>query len=318
MEQNEKSAPTVVEKEVKVTMPKLEELLEAGVQFGHETQRWHPKMQKFIFGSKNNIHIINASETLNALEKVSAFVVERAALGNLMFVGTKRQSSRIIKDAAIKCGAYFVDQRWAGGLLTNFAEVKKSLHRLNSLEKSFEEGVQDRTKYEVNLMKKEWQKLNRLYSGIKTMESSPTAVVVIDAKFERSALREAKKLRIPVIAVVDTNTNPDLVDYIIPANDDAIKSISIIMNTIADAALLGNKGKGVDHKLRDYSKYEVEITKTAAELKLDEEESFATVPETTESGVRKIRKVSTTKSVKGGESKGILERVQETREKKAK
>lgn len=304
-------------KKFNVVLPSVEELLEAGVQFGHETRRWNPKMAEFIFGSKDKIHVIDVTKSLEALEVALNFLAKSASEGTVIFVGTKNQASEIVRREAIRAGAYFVDQRWAGGLLTNFGVVKQSLKKLNSLEKQFEEGVEGRTKFEVSRMKKEWQNLNRLYSGIKQMENKPTAAVIIDINYEKGALRECKKLGIPVIALVDTNVNPELVNYPIPSNDDAISVIDLMMKTFADAVLEGNNSNGIKHKLVNYSAEEVKIAKTA-----EEEEAEKVTVVSVEADAPKPKELikvpakRTTKSTKA--TGGILERVQKENESKKK
>lgn len=285
------------------TIPATKELLEVGLQFGHESQRWNPKMSKYIYSTKNKIHIIDIHQTEEELQKAANFLVDAASRGHVMFVGTKKQASEIIKEEAIRCGAYFISSRWAGGILTNFPIVKKSLAKLEGLEKSFEEGVQDRTKYEVSVMKKEWERLNRLYEGIKSLTAKPTAIVIVDTRFEKAAVREARKLNIPVVALIDTNCDPDTADYIIPGNDDAIGSIRLVISTLANAVILGNKNNGIKHKLVDYSKVEIKITKTdneveAKELVKEAELEGAKQPESQHSKVPEKRTTRKTK-VKG-------------------
>jgi small subunit ribosomal protein S2 len=296
----------------KVTVPDVKELLKAGVQFGHETKRWNPKMRKYIYGDKNSIHIIDVFKTEELLKKAVVFLEDAASKGQVLFIGTKRQASDIIREEAIRAGAFFIDERWAGGLLTNFQIVKKSLDKLNYIESQLEKGVEDRTKYEVSLMKKEWQRLNRLYSGIKGMVEKPTAVVIIDTNFEKAAVRECKKIGIPIIAIIDTNSDPDSAQYTIPANDDAIASIALLVRTLADAVLRGNKGKGINHKLQDYAKLEVKIIKIEKEVeesvsKLDIVESEDPKPQ------QPSRQLSAPTKSKG-KAKGILERVKEEAE----
>lgn len=301
------------EKKTSVSMPDTKELLKAGTQFGHETKRWNPKMKKYIFGEKNNIHVIDVDKTVEGLKKASDFLSEASANGKILFVGTKKQASDIVREEAIRSGAYFIDARWAGGLLTNFKMIKESLNKLNSLETMFEEGVQDRTKYEVSRMKKEWQKLNRLYSGIKSLSTKPSAVVIVDTNFEKAAVKECKKISIPVVALIDTNSDPETADYVIPANDDAINSIKLVLHTLGDAVLAGNKGEGVAHSLKDYSRVEVKITKNivneekAAEIVGGE---ASTEPSTTKTTVQPKATRSS--------SKGILERVKDEADKEKK
>lgn len=305
----------------KVKVPSIQDLFKAGVQFGHETRRWDPKMKKFIYSSKEGIHIIDIAKTQEKLKKAVEFLVSASERGPVIFVGTKKQATEIVKETAIRSGAHFVNIRWAGGVLTNFKEVKKSLMKLVNHEKQFEEGVVGRTKYEVSLMKKEWAKLSRLYAGVKTLNEKPSAVVVVDAKYERSAIRECRSLHIPVVALVDTNTAPDDIDYVIPGNDDALGSIQIIMDTLADAVFEGNKAKRVVHNLRDYSKVEVVIIKKTAE-ELEEIKANAIQAEkaadnaaTQKSQPKKFisAKNRPAASKSGSASKGILEKVQESK-----
>ncbi len=301
-----------------VKLPTAQELLQAGAQFGHQTKRWNPKMGKYIFGEKNHIHIIDAEKTIKGLEDAVKFLEEAASKGGILFVGSKKQASELVKEEAVRAGAFFINKRWAGGLFTNFAKIKLSLNKLRGLEKGFEEGVKDRTKYEVALMKKEWQKLNRLYSGIKTLETKPTAIVVLDTNFEKSAVKEARKVGVPVVGIVDTNCDPDMVDYVIPANDDAIKSISIVLKTLGDAILVGNKGAGVKHELKDYSKVEVKITKAnevEEEAKIIISDNGEVAPETLTMQPTVINK-SITQKPSTKTNKGILERVKEEAEEK--
>lgn len=261
MEEKNNTQAQELKTSAKINIPSAKDLLEVGLQFGHESQRWNPKMSKYIYSAKNRIHIIDIHQTEEKLKEAVNFLTDAASKGNVMFVGTKKQAADIIKEEAIRSGAYFIVSRWAGGILTNFGVVKKSLNKLQGLEKSFEEGVQDRTKYEVSVMKKEWERLNRLYEGIKTLNAKPTAIIIVDTRFEKAAVREARKLRIPVVALIDTNCDPDTADYIIPGNDDAIGAITLVMKTLADAVLAGNKGNGIKHDLVDYNKVEIKITK---------------------------------------------------------
>lgn len=283
-----------------LSVPTVKDLLEVGVQFGHESQRWNPKMSKYIYSAKNHIHIIDIHQTEEKLKEAANFVFEAATRGNIMFVGTKKQAADIIKEEAIRSGSYFIASRWAGGILTNFNVVKKSLNKLEGLEKSFEEGVHDRTKYEVSVMKKEWERLNRLYEGIKALNAKPTAIIIVDTRFEKAAVREARKLNIPVVALIDTNCDPDTADYIIPGNDDAIGSIRLVLKTLGDAVLAGNKGNGIKHNLVDYNKAEIKITKTeganeskelieSAELTNENKPSVSQPKEDTRTPSRKVK-----------------------------
>jgi small subunit ribosomal protein S2 len=244
-----------------VSIPDVSEFLKAGVQFGHESKRWNPKMKEYIFSTKNNIHIIDVSRTMEDLEIALKALINFARQGSILFVGTKRQASAIVEKEAVRAGAYFVTNRWPGGLLTNFPVVMKSLKKLRDLEESFENGIKGVTKYEIVKMKSEWVRLDRLYRGIKTMSKFPTAIVIIDPKFEIGAVLESKKINAPTIALVDTNSDPTAIDYMIPGNDDALRSIELFMKLFADAVLLGNGGQGVKHNLKDYAKAEVQILK---------------------------------------------------------
>ncbi len=293
--------------------PTASDLLKAGAQFGHEKSRWNPKMAKYIFGVKNGIHVIDSTKTLENLEKAHTFLKDAASRGNILFVGTKMQASQIIKDEAIRAGAFFVTNRWAGGLFTNFNMIKQSLAKLLDLEKQFEEGVQGRTKYEVALMKKEWQSLTRLYGGIKALTAKPTAVVVLDTKFEKAAVREARKVGIPVIGIVDTNCDPEVADYVIPANDDALNAIKMIFRTLGNAVMSGNGGNGIKHELKDYAKQEVKITKAEETDSLEVERvSLEGVVE--EETSRTVRAVAEKPVKSTSKAKGILERVKEEAE----
>ncbi|GAB4286120.1 MAG: hypothetical protein Kow0081_4150 [Candidatus Dojkabacteria bacterium] len=304
---------TKPQKKFSGNIPSVKELFAAGVQFGHETRRWNPKMRKYLYDSKGGIHIIDITKSHELLNKAADFLVDAASKGDVVFVGTKKQAAQIVRDAAVEAGAHFVTNRWAGGLLTNFKKVKESFRKLRDLETSFEAGVEGRTKYEISLMKKDWAKLNRLYGGVKTLEGRPTAIVVVDAKYEKGAVREAKLMGIPVVGIVDSNTDPDDVNYVIPANDDAISSIKIIINTLSDAVMEGNGGKGVKHHLKDYSKFEVKIIKKEEESSDLEE---LTLGDQKYKEPKKVAKV--TKSRKAASKQqggGILEKVQKEKEK---
>jgi small subunit ribosomal protein S2 len=281
-----------------ITVPDIKDFLKAGVQFGHETTRWNPKMKKYIFGAKNNIHVIDLQQTMPMLQDASRFLTEAAKRGPILFVATKRQARDIVRQYAQESGSYYVTYRWLGGLLTNFRMVKKSLQKMAQIEEEFEKGVTNRTKFEINKMKKEWDRMNRIYSGVKTMERYPEAVVIVDCHFEKGAVEEAKAAGLPVVAMVDTNSNPDLVDYIVPANDDAIKSITLVMGVLTEAIKKGNPGKWVKHVNKDYTNYEVPVIK---EQKA--EEPVATVADSEPKHVAKPRRHE--------QSKGIMERIKE-------
>ena len=223
----------------------IKQLLEAGVHFGHHTRRWNPKMQEYIFTERNGIYIIDLQKTVKKFEEAYAFVRDLAANnGTILFVGTKKQAADAIKEEAARCGQYYVNMRWPGGMMTNFKTIKKSIARLNALTKMQEDGTFDlRPKKEVAAKQKEIFDLEKSYGGIKTMETLPSAVFIVDPHKEHNAVLEAKKLGIPVIAIVDTNCNPDDADYIIPGNDDAIRAIKLISSVIADAVIEGKQGE---------------------------------------------------------------------------
>ena len=219
----------------------MKDLLEAGVHFGHQTKRWNPKMKQFIFGSRNGIYIIDLGKTAKMFRRAEDFVSRLAAEGRtILFVGTKRQAQDLIHEEAQRCGMYFVNQRWLGGLLTNFTTIQRSIGRLRDLEARAEDGSYETlSKKEIARIEKEKKKLHRNLDGIRSMSRLPDAVFVVDTRREKIAVDEARKLKIPVIGLVDTNCNPDDVDYIIPGNDDALRSIRLFVSRIADAVING-------------------------------------------------------------------------------
>lgn len=223
----------------------VKEMLQAGLHFGHQTRRWNPKMKPYIYGPRNGIYIINLDKSKKLFDTACDFITKEIADGgNLLFVGTKRQARNIIKDEAIRCGMPYVDHRWLGGMLTNFQTIKNSIERLKSIESMQEDGSISRfPKKEILLMGKERVKLERNVGGIKNMRNVPTAILVIDPRNESIAINEAKKLKIPVIALADTNCDPDNIDYIIPGNDDAIRSIRLICNQLAEGVLAGQAAR---------------------------------------------------------------------------
>jgi len=219
----------------------MRQMLEAGVHFGHQTRFWCPKMAPYIFGARNKIHIVNLEKTLVKYNEAMAFVKKLSAnRGNIMFVGTKRQAREILAEEAQRAGAPFVDQRWLGGMLTNFKTVKTSIKRLKDMETAVEAGEMDRlSKKEALTFRRELEKLQKSIGGIKDMAGLPDAIFVIDVGYHKIAITEAQKLGIPVIGVVDTNHSPDGVDYIIPGNDDSSRAISLYAAGVADAILEG-------------------------------------------------------------------------------
>ncbi len=223
------------------SMVDIKDLLEAGVHFGHQTRRWDPKMREYIFGERNGIYIVDLQKTQAMFGEALRYVHDVAASGGVvLFVGTKRQAQDVVAEEAVRCSMPFVNERWLGGLLTNFATVKKSIDRLKQIEMMLAEGRQDRlTKKEFNGLAKEQVKLDKNLKGIRNMKNLPDVIFVVDTKNEAIAVAEARKLRIPVVGIVDTNCNPDFVDYVIPGNDDALRSIRLFASKMADAVLAG-------------------------------------------------------------------------------
>ena len=218
----------------------MKQLLEAGVHFGHQTRRWNPKMSLYIFGERNGIHIIDLQKTVKKLKEAYQFVKDLSASGEtIVFVGTKKQAQDAIKEEAIRCGMPFVNYRWLGGMLTNFTTVKKSIGYLKELEGISEKEMSERSKKEQAILGKDKQKLDRSLGGIKNLPKLPGAIFVIDTKKEHIAVQEARKLGIPVIAVVDTNCDPSEVDVVIPGNDDAIRAVKLMASVMASAILEG-------------------------------------------------------------------------------
>lgn len=221
----------------------IKELLEAGVHFGHQTRRWNPKMQKYIFGPRNGIYIIDLQKTVRMFDRAYELIVNKVAQGGtVLFVGTKKQARDSIYEEANRCEMFYVQHRWLGGMLTNFQTIKKNIDRLKDLTRMRADGSINRfPKKEVVQMEKEWVKLDRLLSGIREMTTLPSVVVVIDTNKENIAIREAKRLNIKTVAVVDTNCDPDEIDYPIPGNDDAIRAIRLICSKVADACIEGKR-----------------------------------------------------------------------------
>ena len=223
----------------------MKQLLEAGVHFGHQTRRWDPKMAEYIFQARNGIHIIDLQKTSKKIDEAYDFMRSQAEEGKkVLFVGTKKQAQECMKEAAEKSGMYYVNQRWLGGMLTNFGTIRKRVERLNELETMQEDGTFDvLPKKEVILLKKEMEKLQKNLGGIKDMTEIPGVLFVVDPKKERIAILEARKLNIPVVGLVDTNCNPEDVDYAIPGNDDAIRAVKLIADVMANAIIEGNQGE---------------------------------------------------------------------------
>ncbi|MDD5136406.1 MAG: 30S ribosomal protein S2, partial [Candidatus Omnitrophica bacterium] len=253
----------------------MKNLLEAGVHFGHETKRWNPKMKKYIFGQKNGIYIIDLEKTEDAILKSCAFLKSVAEAGqNILFVGTKKQAQEIIKEEASKCEMFYVNQRWLGGMLTNFQTLKKSLKRLEELERIKEDGTMAKlSKKEASKLNKEMFKLNKNLEGVRSMEKLPKAMFVIDAKKEDIAVKEANILKIPVVALVDTNSNPDVIQYVIPGNDDAIRSIRIVAGLMSEAIIEGKKAFAAGEAKAKKEAEEEEAEEAGEEIKVIDEKA---------------------------------------------
>ncbi len=221
----------------------MKELLEAGVHFGHQTKRWNPKMKEYIFGERNGIYIVDLQKTLKLFKEAMAYVAEMASQGkNVLFVGTKRQAQEAIAEEAGRCSMFYINHRWLGGLLTNYSTVKRSIERLKLLEEMHETGnYGGRTKKEIGQLERERKHLSQNLSGIRDMGRLPDVLFVIDSNKEEIAVAEARRLGIPVVAVVDTNCDPDQVDYVIPGNDDALRAIRLFTNKIAEACIEGRQ-----------------------------------------------------------------------------
>ncbi|MBN1382714.1 MAG: 30S ribosomal protein S2 [Deltaproteobacteria bacterium] len=252
-------------------------LLEAGVHFGHQTNKWNPKMKPYIFGARNGIYIIDLQQTVGMFQSAYNFVVDMVAEGGkLLFVGTKKQSQEAIKEEAERCEMPYINQRWLGGMITNFVTIKKSIDRLNGLDKMFDdESVRAFPKKEILKLQKEREKLEKVLGGIRNIGGYPGALFIVDPKRESIAVNEAKKLKIPIIAIVDTNCDPDDIDYVIPGNDDAIRAIRLFSSKVADAVLEGKK--------RFEERLQAESDKEGAPAGiLSEEEEESDVPESVE------------------------------------
>lgn len=222
----------------------MKQLLEAGVHFGHQTRRWNPKMARYIFTERNGIYIIDLQKTVKKLDEAYMFVRDLAANGgNVLFVGTKKQAGDSVREEATRAGAYYVNARWLGGMMTNFKTIRRRIDRLAQLRKMEEDGTFDRLpKKEVSKLNLEIEKLEKFLGGIKDMKKLPAAMFIVDPRKEKIAVAEAKKLGIPIVAIVDTNCDPDEIDYVIPGNDDAIRAVKLLSATMADAIIEGRQG----------------------------------------------------------------------------
>ncbi len=243
-----KSAEVIKPGGERMSIISMKQLLEAGVHFGHQTRRWNPKMKDYIFTERNGIYIIDLQKTVKKIEEAYEFVKNISAEGgSILFVGTKKQAQESIQDEAQRCGMFYVNQRWLGGMLTNFKTIRKRIDRLHELEKMEEDGLFEiLPKKEVLNLLHEKERLEKNLGGIKDMTELPQAVFIVDPRKERIAIQEARKLQIPIIAIVDTNCDPDEVDYIIPGNDDAIRAVKLLTEKIADAVIEGRQGEQME------------------------------------------------------------------------
>ena len=222
----------------------MKQLLEAGVHFGHQTRRWNPKMAKYIFTERNGIYIIDLQKTVKKLDEAYNFVRDVAAEGgDILFVGTKKQAQESVREEALRCGMHYVNTRWLGGMMTNFRTIRRRIDRMEQINKMREDGTFEMLpKKEVAKLELELEKLEKFLGGVKTMDKLPKAMFIVDPRKERIAVSEARKLNIPIVAIVDTNCDPDEIDYVIPGNDDAIRAVKLIAGAMADAVLEGRQG----------------------------------------------------------------------------
>ena len=259
----------------------LSYLLEAGVHFGHQTKRWNPKMKEYIYTTRDDIYIIDLQKTMSKIEEAYAEINKIAANGGtFLFVGTKKQAQEAAKENAERTNSYYVTERWLGGTLTNFRTIRSRVKRLDEIEKMEENGTFEvLPKKEVIELKKEYEKLNRLLSGIRAMDKLPQALIIVDPKKEINAIREARKLNIPIFGIVDTNSDPDDVDFVIPGNDDAVRSVKVVLGVLANAIAEANGGEIVDYVTEDEKKPKKEAkgkTEEAEEVAKEKEEKVET------------------------------------------
>jgi len=252
----------------------MKQLLEAGVHFGHQTRRWDPKMAEYIFQARNGIHIIDLQKTSKKLDEAYNFMKEQAEQGKtVLFVGTKKQAQECMKEAAEKSGMFYINQRWLGGMLTNFGTIRKRVERLKDLERMQEDGTFEvLPKKEVILLKKEMEKLEKNLGGIKEMTEIPGVIFIVDPKKERIAILEARKLNIPLVGLIDTNCNPEDLDYPIPGNDDAIRAVKLIADAMANAIIEGRQGESMDMPVEENEFSSDEEPETMEEVVAEESE----------------------------------------------
>ncbi|GGI30767.1 30S ribosomal protein S2 [Staphylococcus chromogenes] len=254
----------------------MKQLLEAGVHFGHQTRRWNPKMKKYIFTERNGIYIIDLQKTVKKVEEAYNFIKQVSEEGGkVLFVGTKKQAQESVKAEAERAGHFYVNQRWLGGILTNYKTISKRVKRISEIEKMEEDGTFDvLPKKEVVELKKEYDRLIKFLGGIRDMKSMPQALFVVDPRKERNAIAEARKLNIPIVGIVDTNCDPDEIDYVIPANDDAIRAVKLLTGKMADAILEGQQGVSNDEVAAEQN---IDLNEEEATEKSSTEETEETV-----------------------------------------
>ncbi len=262
----------------------MKQLLEAGVHFGHQTHKWNPKMKKYIFLKRNGIHILDLKQTVDAVNEAYMFLKEIAAQGeHILFVGTKKQAQDAVQAAAKKCGAFFVSNRWYGGMLTNMRTIRRSIERMEYIEEIQEDGrISSFTKLEATRMQRKHDKIEKALGGIRGMDKTPGAVFIVDTMNEQIAVNEARKLNIPIVGLVDTNSDPDIIDYVIPANDDAIRAINLISDIMANAVIDGRQtaAEGADDAQQDAEQTEnVEVADEGTQEKKTENQKEASASE---------------------------------------
>ncbi len=254
-----------------MTLIKFEDLLDTGAHFGHVTRKWHPNYKPYVLMEKNGVHIINLDETISSFKKAADFIQDIVKKnGEILFIGTKKQAKDIVQQEADRCGMFYIVERWLGGSLTNFTTIKKSIKRLKSLEKEGSSLYENLTKKETQMLNRERVKLSDQHRGIKDMRKPPDAVVVVDGQYEATAIKEASSMNIPTIALVDSNTDPNIVDFPIPANDDSLRTIQLIIGSIADS-ILEVKGESKDIK-EDGSTSENKVVSVFTQTSNEEEE----------------------------------------------
>lgn len=287
---------------VKVDMPTLQELLESGSHFGHKTSRWNPKMEKFIFDTRAGIHIIDLTQTLGLIKNAVEFLAEASKTGNVLLVGTKGQAATLIKTAGVDHGSFYISRRWPGGLLTNFKNIRRSVKRLMQIEEDLAAMKGYETKKERLVLERDRDRLLRLYEGIRFMEKKPVAMVVIDTRIEKNAIREAKKLGVKVVGLVDTNCDPTLIDYPVPANDDAIRSIKVFVNVLVQGFSNSSTSADLIGRRNDY------LTGLSKTQKLAELEAER-VKKEKDLEIRRLKAMKEGKSLEGGSAERKVVRI---------